>query len=106
MQEGDGEQQIRRGVSRKCEVVRARIRLGYPYAWQIGIASTEDKRKCRLCGAQDEHRLEHYLMDCDSVSDLRAKCTVPSPTLLCLGKHFVNILPETLREHPRFCDIL
>ena len=60
MQEGDGEQQVRRGVSRRCEVVRSRIRLGYPYAWQIGIATTEEKRKCRLCGAQDEHSLEHY----------------------------------------------
>lgn len=91
--------------NRRCEVVRARICLGYPYAWQLGIATPERKRRCRLCDEEDGHTLEHYLRDCVRVTAWRQKCSEQNPTLANLAKHFLNILPETLSAYPKFCDI-
>lgn len=96
---------LRRAESRRCEVVRARICLGYPYAWQLGMATPDRKRQCRLCDVDDGHTLEHYLRDCERVTSLRQKCSEPNPTLVTLAKHFLKILPQTLSEHPKFCDI-
>lgn len=90
-------------VSRRCEVVRSRIRLGYLYNWQVGIATTEAERRCRLCAAPDSHTLEHYLRDCILVHDLRVQCPVPTPTLTDLANHFLNILPDTLAKYSAFC---
>ena len=91
--------------TRRLEVVRSRIRLGYPYAWELGIATPDEKRRCRVCGEQNGHKLEHYLRDCHCVNNFREKCDVPNPNLVDLAKHFLNILPETLNAHPKFCDI-
>ena len=90
--------------TRKCEVVAARIRLGYPYGWQIGIVTQEGNKDCRSCGAENSHKLEHYLRDCVRVSHLRQQCPVPSPSLADLAAHFVNVLPKTLKDCPSFCD--
>ena len=79
------EQDNTRGLSRRCEVVRARIRLGYPYGWEIGLATPEEKRRCRICAANDKHTLEHYLRECEPVRHLRDLCSVPSPTLTHLS---------------------
>uniref|UniRef100_A0A0N7Z9R3 RNase H type-1 domain-containing protein n=1 Tax=Scylla olivacea TaxID=85551 RepID=A0A0N7Z9R3_SCYOL len=91
--------------SRLCEVVTCRIRLGYPYPWQLGFATSEEETRCRLCGAPEGHSLEHYLRDCARPSHLRKQCPTPSPTLSELAKHFIAILPQTLREYPKFCAI-
>ena len=64
----DNPQLPRPPENRRCEVVRARICFGYPYAWQLGIATTERKRRCRLCDEEDGHTLEHYLRDCVRVT--------------------------------------
>ena len=88
----------------RCEVVAARIRLGYPYGWQIGIVTQEGNKDCRSCGAENSHKLEHYLRDCVRVSHLRQQCPVPSPSLADLPAHFLNILPQTLKDCPSFCD--
>ena len=93
------------GESRRTEVVRSRIRLGYQYGWQLGIAATEEQKQCRLCGERDGHALQHYLRDCPRVREQRNQCTVPSPTLAQLAVHFLDILPQTLRVHPNFCAI-
>ena len=103
--EGDARQQTPRGVTRLWEVVRARIRLGYPYKWQIGIATPDSEKQCRLCRQSEGHTLEHYLRECATVNPLREKCLVPSPTLAELAAHFVNILSQTLSSHPDFCAI-
>ena len=91
--------------SRLCEVVTSRIRLGYPYPWQLGLVTTEEEKQCRLCRAHEGHTLEHYLRDCGQLSRLRQQCPVPSPTLPELAQHFIKILPQTLSEHPQFCAI-
>ncbi|XP_063861791.1 uncharacterized protein LOC135101582 [Scylla paramamosain] len=91
--------------SRLCEVVTCRIRLGYPYPWQLGFATSEEETRCRLCGAPEGHSLEHYLRDCARPSHLRKQCPTSSPTLPELAKHFTAILPQILREYPKFCVI-
>ena len=57
-----------RGESRRCEVVRSRIRLGYPFGWQLGITTPEERRRCRVCDEDDGYTLEHYLRDCQPVN--------------------------------------
>ncbi len=80
-----------------------------PYPWQLGFATSEEEEeedtRCRLCGAPEGHSLEHYLRDCARPSHLRKQCPTPSPTLPELAKHFIAILPQTLREYPKFCAI-
>ncbi|MPC70144.1 hypothetical protein E2C01_064383 [Portunus trituberculatus] len=92
-------------TTRRLELVRSRISLGCPYAWELGIATPEDKRRCRLCDEQNGHKLEHYLSGCECVNTLREKCNISNPTLPDLAKHFLNTLKETLSGHPIFCDI-
>ncbi|XP_045108585.1 uncharacterized protein LOC123503146 [Portunus trituberculatus] len=97
--------QTDQGESKRMEVVRSRIRLGYQYGWQLGIAATDEQKQCRLCRVRDGHTLQHYLRDCPRVRQQRDQCAVPSPTLAQLAIHFLDILPQTLRVHPNFCAI-
>ncbi|MPC73157.1 hypothetical protein E2C01_067475 [Portunus trituberculatus] len=92
-------------TTRRLELVRSRINLGYPYAWELEIATPEEKRRCRPCDEQNGHKLEHYLRGCECVNTLREKCNISNPTLPDLARHFLNILTETLSGHPKFCDI-
>ena len=92
--------------SRREEVVRNRIKLGYKYGWQKrGIVTPEERRRCRLCKMTDGHILEHYLRDCPSVSNLRNQCRIDDPTNVDYAKHFLAILPQTLKAHPKFCEV-
>ncbi|XP_045139251.1 uncharacterized protein LOC123520753 [Portunus trituberculatus] len=52
--------QTDQGESKRMEVVRSRIRLGYQYGWQLGIAATDEQKQCRLCRVRDGHTLQHY----------------------------------------------
>lgn len=103
LDEGDGHL-IHHGLSRRCEVVRSRIQLGYRYSWQVGIATPDDRRRCRLCAVCDGHDLIHYLCDCEEVCVLRAQYLVSDPSVTDFAIHFISILPHTLRERPQFCD--
>ena len=95
----------RHSPSRLCEVVASRIRLGYQYPWQLGLVTSEEETRCRLCGVVEGHKLEHYLRDCAHIGHLRQQCRTPSPTLPELAQHFIEHLPHILREHPNFCAI-
>ncbi|MPC94554.1 hypothetical protein E2C01_089728 [Portunus trituberculatus] len=86
--------QTDQGESKRMKVVRPRIRLGYQYGWQLGIAATDEQKQCRLCRVRDRHTLQHYLRDCPRVCQQRDQCAVPS-TLAQLAIHFLDILPDT-----------
>ena len=101
---GDNPQKTRTR-NRREEVVANRIKLGYNYGWQRGIRTPEERKRCRLCSIDGGHSLEHYLRDCVTVSELRNQCEIADPTLVDYAKHFLAILPLTLKAHPKFCDI-
>ena len=61
----------RRAGGRNRETVYARIRLGYRYLWQCGVPVEEEKRRCRVCGDQDSHDLEHYILHCRFLNHFR-----------------------------------
>ena len=46
------------GRSRRCEVVTARIRLGYPYGWQLGIATSDELNQWR-CRVQNHTSVQN-----------------------------------------------
>ena len=58
-----------------------------------------------MCDEDDGHTLEHYLRDCQPVNAVRVQCEVPDPTLTDLANHFLTVLPKTLSDFPKFCDI-
>lgn len=58
-------------LTRQCDVVSARIRLGYRYLWQLQTSPPEDLTKCKLCDAPRSHTLEHYIADCPKVAAFR-----------------------------------
>ncbi|MPC40709.1 hypothetical protein E2C01_034274 [Portunus trituberculatus] len=49
----------RHSPSHLCEVMASRIRLGYPYPWQLGLMTSEEEPWCRLYSAPEGHKLEH-----------------------------------------------
>ena len=90
--------------SRLCDLVTARIRLGYRYLWQIrsGADRTMRSVSCRVCKMPYGHTLEHYILSCKAVEKYR-----PSDLdFIALCRYFTEsgILSVILREFPLFAN--
>ena len=51
--------------------VCTRLRMGYKYYWQLGIATSDSDKQCRLCAEPNSHTLHHYVLQCPSLSHCR-----------------------------------
>ena len=57
--------------TRQCDIVIARIRLGYRYIWQVKETHNIEYTKCKLCDAEFKHTLEHYIAECHVIQPFR-----------------------------------
>ena len=57
--------------TRHCDIVAARIRLGYRYLWQLQENPPIDLTKCKLCNIPYKHTLEHYITECTTITAFR-----------------------------------
>ncbi|KAG0725031.1 Gag-Pol polyprotein [Chionoecetes opilio] len=55
----------------QCDAMKMRMRLGYKYYWQYKGVSTVEETRCTVCGAENGHTLEHYVLRCSCVSGFR-----------------------------------
>ena len=53
------------------DVVKMRMRLGYKYYWQYKEVFTTEEARCRVCGEEKGHTLEHYVLRCSCVREFR-----------------------------------
>lgn len=87
--------------TRQCDVVIARIRLGYRHIWQVSEAEPlPEYSDCKLCDKPLMHSLEHYIDECETVKDFRP------PGLLYhqLCNYFIDsgVLDDILTIYPKF----
>ena len=89
--------------TRQCDVVIARIRLGYRYLWQVKDGDPLPKfSNCRLCESPLKHTLEHYITECEVVKDFRPSGMRYSE--LC--KHYIETgtIEDILELYPKFAS--
>ena len=87
-------------LTRPCDVVAARIRLGYRYLWQLQDNPPENHTKCKLCNEPFKHTLEHYIMECPTIAAFR-----PPGVLyfeFCETLLNTNLLEDILMIHPLY----
>ena len=53
------------------DAVKMRMRLGYKYYWQYKEVFTTEEARCRVCGEENGHTLEHYVLRCSCVREFR-----------------------------------
>lgn len=53
------------------ESLCTRLRLGYKYYWEIGVACTDQDTACKLCREPGGHTLNHYTLECPSLLQYR-----------------------------------
>ena len=53
------------------DTVMMRLRLGYKYYWEYGYEVDQEDRMCRVCGRNNSHTLEHYVMHCPLLKEFR-----------------------------------
>ena len=86
-----------------CDVVVARIRLGYRHIWQVSNAvPIPEHSACKLCDKPLKHTLEHYIIECDTVKDFRP----PDLLYLELCNYFIEsgVLEDILAVYPKFAS--
>ncbi len=86
---------------RRHNVVSARIRLGYRPVWQVSQA--EDVlhySSCKLCNRPNANTLDHYCLQCPTVTDLLPQ----GQDLLHICKYLLtdDKLDVVLARHPHF----
>ena len=93
----------RRGLMvRRHNVVSARLRLGFRPPWQIaGVEGEPSYTDCRLCRAPLSNTIQHYCMECPTVSHLLPQGLPLDAVCRYLLVH--NILEEMILRHPGFC---
>lgn len=58
--------------TRHCDIVAARIRLGYRYIWQVlNKEPTDELSSCQVCGEPLKHLPEHYISECPETAEFR-----------------------------------
>ena len=89
-------------MTRHCDVVTARIRMGYRHIWQVDRRQRSAFAKCKVCDAPDKHTLEHYIAECPLISDFRPQ----GYRFHELCNHFIetNILEDILLLYPGFAS--
>lgn len=50
--------------NRRTQTTIARIRMGYPYIWELSGSGDMDFAKCRICKQDNAHTLHHYITEC------------------------------------------
>ena len=90
--------------SRLCDVVTARIRLGYRYMWQMhpDTVRTPDTINCKVCNMPYGHHLEHYVLACRYIEKFRPK----DLNFIELCQYFTEsgTLQDILNEYPMFAN--
>ena len=89
--------------TRQCDVVTARIRLGYRHVWQVSKDDPLPKySNCRLCEAPLRHTLEHYIAECEVTKDFRP----PGMRYYELCVYYIEsgILEDILELYPMFAS--
>ena len=94
-------------LTRQCDIIAARLRLGYRAIWQLQEeqrrANSIERTKCALCGGENMRTLVHYIDQCPVIQPLRPP-----------GKRYqeiINILLTTdllediLALYPNFCKL-
>ena len=88
--------------TRLCDVVTARIRMGYRYIWQVANNLDSSFSKCKLCEQPNQHRLEHYICECSVISEFRPEGMHYSD--LCTYFIESGILADILLMYPGFAN--
>ena len=89
--------------TRQCDIVIARIRLGYRYLWQVAKEDPLPKHSnCRLCESPLKHTLEHYITECEVVKDFRP----PGMRYSELCEYYIEsgIIEDILELYPKFAS--
>ena len=93
-------------LTRQCDKVAAKIRLGYTPIWQLkdlkGEENNIDYTKCSLCGGERMRTLVHYLDECPLIKPLLPPRTPYQEIIKLLLT--TNLLEDILVLHPKFCD--
>jgi len=89
-----------RSQTRQCDVVIARIRLGYRMYWQLHGARSADESRCRLCNEENKRTLEHYISECHVIQPFRP----PNMRYKELCEYFISsdTLEDILVLYPKF----
>ena len=94
-------------LTRQCDVVAAKIRLGYTPIWQLnelkGRGNNIDHTKCALCGGERMRTLVHYLDQCPIIKPLLPPRTPYQEIINLLLE--TNLLEDILVLHPKFCHL-
>ncbi|KAK7075916.1 hypothetical protein SK128_003949, partial [Halocaridina rubra] len=64
-----------KSLRRSTEVNVYRLRLGYKCTWQI---VENIIKECTFCQVASPHPLLHYILECDSFSEIRRKTGAPA----------------------------
>ena len=86
--------------TRQCDIVTARIRLGYRHIWQVNETGNVEYTKCKLCDAEFKHTLEHYIAECHVIEPFRP----PNKRYQEICDFFTNtdVLEDILALYPKF----
>ena len=94
-------------LTRQCDVIAARVRLGYRAIWQLheekGYDSNIEHTKCALCGGEKMRTLVHYIDQCPVIQPLRPPRKRYQEIINLLLT--TNLLEDILTLHPNFCKI-
>ena len=86
--------------TRQCDIVTARIRLGYRLYWQVSTANNVEETKCKLCNEEYKRTLVHYISECHVIQPFRP----PSMRYGELCSYFISsdVLEDILMLYPKF----
>ena len=90
--------------TRKQQIVYSRIRMGYPYLWQVVKRNRpETDTSCRVCKDRDKHTLAHYITECPMLSEVRDRC----PAGIEMEQFILDpdILCDILKDYSGFCSV-
>lgn len=89
-------------LTRHCDIVAARIRLGYRYLWQLQDNPPVSHTKCKLCDEPQKHTVQHYIIECPTIAALRP----PGVQYLefCQLLLSTDLLEDILLLHPSFAS--
>ena len=89
--------------TRHCDIVTARIRLGYRYIWQVSNKEpTNEFSSCKVCSEPLKHTLEHYITECPEIADFRPPGMLYHD--LCNFLTETNVLEDILYLYPGFAS--
>ena len=89
----------------RSDAVKMRMRLGYKYYWHYKEVFNIEEARCRVCGEENGHTLEHYVLRCSCVREFRNN-NIVDVTLQIIWMLQNRVVEEILKKYKDFAPRL